>query len=57
MKLSDIPKEDFIKMCESITDEDIIEAFKYANLVADEDHSNLEKNASMSEDSNDNHRF
>ena len=43
MKLSDIPKEDFIKMCESITDEDIIEAFKYANLVADEDHSNLKK--------------
>lgn len=28
MKLSDIPKEEFIKMCESVTDEDIIETFK-----------------------------
>lgn len=54
MKLSDIPKEDFIKMCEFITDEDIIEAFKYANLIADEDHSTFETNDSISEDSKDN---
>lgn len=56
MKLSDISKEEFIKMCESITDEDIIEAFKYANLIADEDHSTFETNDSISEDSNDNNR-
>ena len=54
MKLSDIPKEEFIKMCESVTDEDIIKAFKYANLIADEDHSTFETNDSISEDSNDN---
>ena len=54
MKLSDIPQEEFIKMCESVTDEDIIKAFKYANLIADEDHSTFETNDSISEDSNDN---
>lgn len=54
MKLIDIPKEEFIKMCESVTDEDIIKAFKYANLIADEDHSTFETNDSISEDSNDN---
>ena len=56
MKLSDIHKEEFIKMCESVTDEDMIKAFKYANLIADEDHSTLETNDSISEDSNDNDR-
>ena len=56
MKLSDIPKEESIKMYESMTDEDIIEAFKYANLIADEDHSTFETNDSISEDSNDNDR-
>lgn len=56
MKLSDIPKEEFIKMCESVTDEDIIETFKYANLTADEDHSTFETNDSISEDSKDNNR-
>ena len=56
MKLSDIPKEEFIKMCESVTDEDIIKAFKHANLIADEDHSTFETNDSISEDSNDNDR-
>lgn len=56
MKLSDVSKEEFIKICESVTDEDIIEAFKYANLIADEDHSTFETNDSTSEDSNDNNR-
>ena len=56
MKLSDVSKEEFIKICESVTDEDIIEAFKYANLIADEDHSTFETNDSISEDSNDNNR-
>ena len=32
MKLSDVSKEEFIKMCESVTDEDIIEAFKVRKL-------------------------
>ena len=56
MKLSDIPKEEFIKMCESITDEDILNAFKYANLITDENHSKIEASDEMSEDSKGNNR-
>lgn len=54
MKLSDIPKEEFIKMCESVTDEDIIWMFKHANLIVDEDHSKTETSNSMTEESKDN---
>lgn len=56
MKLSDIPKEEFIKMCESITGEDIIWMFKNANLIADEDHSKIESSDVTSEDSKDDNR-
>lgn len=56
MKLSDIPKEEFIKMCESVTGEDIIWMFKNANLLVDEDHSKIETDDLTSEDSKDDNR-
>lgn len=56
MKLSDIPKEEFIKMCESVTDEDIIWMFKNANLLVDEDHLKIETDDLTSEDSKDDNR-